>query len=172
MSIGTESGVYAMDWTMLLRAVKRCHAREIDRKTYRDAFRDRKPKKSPTNSPAMPPAIPPTTIPAGAPSANTPSVNPINAPTRIPPRWCRPKNGIFIRVCSLNDGWNRSDRIPGRRRLPLARPRSPHHPPAAAPSAVCLKTVVATPIIAATSLRFAGTISVLPSFARLPNRSR
>lgn len=36
----------------------------------------------------------------------------------------------------------------------------------------CLKTVVAAPIMDDTSLRFAGTISVLPSRARLPNRSR
>ena len=38
--------------------------------------------------------------------------------------------------------------------------------------AACFSTDVAALIIDDTSLRFAGTMSVLPSFARLPNRSR
>ena len=42
----------------------------------------------------------------------------------------------------------------------------------AAASAVCLNTVVAAPIMDEISLRLAGTINVLPAFARLPNRSR
>ena len=49
---------------------------------------------------------------------------------------------------------------------------APSQLPGDAASAVCLKTVVAAPIMDDTSLRFAGTISVLPSLARLPNRSR
>ena len=44
--------------------------------------------------------------------------------------------------------------------------------PAPPSAGTCFSTVVAAPIMDATSLRLAGTISVLPAFARLPKRSR
>ena len=100
---------------------------------------------------------------------------------RVPPVRARRLHGISgppppeTCLSGLND--------PPRRRLPAGsasatRPAAPHLvvrqrlAASARPSVTCFSTEVAAPIIDATSLRFEGTISVLPSFARLPNRSR